>query len=152
MRELWTLFKHFDLYNLFRAPTHNPFIQFFRYIFVGGFATVADWAVFWLLDKTHPEWMYFSTAVAFTAGLGVNYILSKHFVFSDSSIHNKLIEFAVYLVTGLIGLGLTELIMYVLASRLGFDRMLTKIVATIVVFAWNFGSKKILLYRKRHFK
>ncbi|MBE6798446.1 MAG: GtrA family protein [Ruminococcaceae bacterium] len=152
MKELWMYFKHFDMHNLFRAPTHNPFIQFFRYIFVGGFATIADWAVFYILDSTHPEWMYFSTALAFLAGLGVNYVLSKHFVFPLSSKYSKLTEFAVYIVTGLVGLGLTELIMFILASKLGVGHMMTKIIATATVFAWNFGSKKYLLYRKRHFK
>lgn len=152
MKELLTYLKHFDLRNLFHTPTHNSFIQFFRYLFVGGFATVADWAVFYLLDSTHPEWMYFSTAAAFLAGLGVNYVLSKHFVFPLCSKYHKLTEFAVYIVTGLIGLGMTELIMFILADKLGVGHMTTKIIATAVVFAWNFGSKKILLYRKRHFK
>lgn len=152
MKELFEYLLHLNLNGLFRTPTHNPYIQFFRYIFVGGLATVADWAVFYLLDKLNPHWMYLSTAVAFIVGLGVNYILSISFVFPHGSSHNKLTEFLVYLVTGIIGLGLTELLMFVFVDRMSLGHMTAKVIATAAVFAWNFGSKKILLYRKRHFK
>lgn len=153
MKELFHLIATHDLNGLFRKETHNGFIQFFRYIFVGGIATVADWGMLFVLDLLHPNLLYVSVAVAFCAGLGVNYLLSKKFVFhAHSSGYSKLTELGVYLVTGLIGLGLTELIMYVLVSLLDLGHMLSKVVATALVFAWNFGSKKLILYRKRNFK
>lgn len=152
MRELLALIKRHDLYNLFCPPTHNPFVQFFRYMFVGGIATIVDLGVFYILDSNRPEWLYFSTGAAFAAGLLVSYLLSKHFVFTDVAVHSKLTEFLIYFITGIIGLGLSELIMFLFASRLDLNHMLTKIAATAVVFLWNFGSKKIILYRKRHFE
>lgn len=148
MKELLTLIKHFQLNKLFRTPTYNPFIQFFRYIFVGSIATATDWLVFYITDTAHPDWLYLSTASAFIAGLLVNYILSKAFVFPGSAIKNKTIEFLIYFIIGLIGLGLTELIMYIFASQLDLSHMAIKIAATVIVFFWNFGSKKIILYRK----
>ena len=149
MRELWALLIHLRFNNLFRTPTNNPFVQFFRYLFVGGIATITDWCAFYIIDKLNPEWLYFSTAVSFIAGLSVNYILARHFVFTESSIDSKFAEFIIYLITGLAGLGLTELLMFILAGKLGIHRMSAKVIATAAVFLWNFGSKKILLYRKR---
>ena len=50
MRELLTLLRRRDVQGLFRKPTTNAMVQFFRYAFVGGFAAVVDWAVVWLVE------------------------------------------------------------------------------------------------------
>ena len=58
-------------------------------------------------------------------------------------------KFPVYFVTGVIGLVFTELFMLLFDGVFGMHYMLAKIITTAVVFIWNFGSKKIILYRKR---
>jgi putative flippase GtrA len=152
MKELLKLIKSFNLNELFKKNTDNTYIQFFRYIFVGGAATVADWGVLWLLKGVMHDGLYFSTAVAFLFGLLVNYILSKLLVFKGTpSGKGYIYEFLVYILTGLIGLGFTEGIMYLLCDLAGLYYMLAKVIATAVVLIWNFGSKKIILYRKSDF-
>jgi hypothetical protein len=42
MGEFFLLLKSFNLKGLFIAPTENSFLQFFRYAFVAGIATIAD--------------------------------------------------------------------------------------------------------------
>ena len=149
LKEFLRLVAAHDFNGIFRGETHSGFVQFFRYIFVGGVATVADWGILFILDRLFPELLYLSVALAFCAGLAVNYLFSVKFVFhSHLSGGGRLGEIAVYIITGLIGLGLTELIMHFAASVFLFDIMISKIVATALVFAWNFGSKKIILYRK----
>ncbi len=152
MKELWMLIKSFNLHCLFKSPTNNPFVQFFRYIFVGGIATVVDWGIFYFLQTTFPKTLYVSAAISFCSGLFVNYILSKLLVFTHCPIKSRLVEFLIYLVTGLVGLGLTEIILLMLIDGLNIHFMISKVTATVIVFIWNFGSKKILLYRKRRFK
>ena len=51
MRELLSLLRRMDVQGLFRRPTTNAMVQFFRYAFVGGFAAVVDWAVVWLVER-----------------------------------------------------------------------------------------------------
>lgn len=149
MKELFHLIVTLDLDGLFKKTTNNGFLQFFRYIFVGGIATIADWGVLFTLDSFFPKMLYFSVALSFIVGLCVNFLLSKKFVFhTNTSGFDRVTEFMIYLVTGLIGLGLTELIMFVSVELLDFGHMLSKVIATILVLAWNFGSKKILLKRK----
>ncbi len=157
MHELIRLIKHRKIKALFMAKTHNTFIQFFRYLFVGGFASVVDWGVLWLLyDKLGAFSFigradeYISIAIAFLCGLFVNYILSMHFVFTGiakNKTHTS--KFPVYLITGVIGLLFTELFMLLFDGVFGIHYMVAKIITTAIVFLWNFGSKKIILYRKR---
>ena len=150
MHELIRLIKHKKIKALFMAKTHNTFIQFFRYLFVGGFASVVDWLALWFFYEKASIYEYVSIAMAFVCGLMANYILSSHFVFTGIAKDKKhTTKFPVYFTTGLIGLGFTELFMLLFDGVLGIHYMVSKIITTAVVFIWNFGSKKILLYRKR---
>ena len=50
MRELLSLLRRRDVQGLFRKPTTNAMVQFFRYAFVGGFAALREQAVDSLLQ------------------------------------------------------------------------------------------------------
>ena len=45
LTEVKQILKQHQFKKLFSGDTENTFIQFFRYCFVGGFATVVDWAL-----------------------------------------------------------------------------------------------------------
>ncbi len=148
MRELIDLIKRGRFKALFLSDTQNAYIQFFRYVFVGGAATVVDWTFLWFFYDVVGIYKYLSVALSFLLGLLTNFLLSDRFVFSNvpeaRSTANK---FSVYLITGLIGLGLTELFMLLFDGLLGLHYMIAKIVTTAIVLAWNFFSKKIALYK-----
>lgn len=150
MKEFWTLLTHFDLKGLLLRPTTNPFLQFARYIFVGGFATIVDWGVMYLMtDALHVHYLL-SSAFAFLAGLLTNFLLSKLLVFKASGTRFSVsIEFIGYGFIGLMGLAFTELILYLLTSVLGVHYMLSKVAATFIVLFWNYFARKTLLYRNQ---
>lgn len=147
MKEFFKAILDFNLNRLFREKTTNIFIQFFRYIFVGGFAFLADAFTLWLCEK----WMNYliAAAIAFVVGLAVNYALSIWFVFSESSkVKNKVKEFVVYGIIGLIGLLITEGIMYLFTDVFGLYFLISKIIAAEIVLVWNFVARKVVLYNK----
>ena len=144
MKEFFKAILDFNLNRLFREKTTNIFIQFFRYIFVGGFAFLADAFTLWLCEK----WMNYmiAAAIAFVVGLAVNYAL--WFVFSESSkVKNKVKEFVVYGIIGLIGLLITEGIMYLFTDVFGLYFLISKIIAAAIVLVWNFAARKVVLYK-----
>lgn len=148
MKEFFEAIFSFNLKRIFCSPTQNSLLQFFRYGFVGGIATLADWLALFLLT----EWVFnhylISSVIAFFAGLGVNFLLSKKFVFSgEKNEHSPSTEFAVYAIIGVIGLLLTIGIMNVLTEKLMWHYMVSKIISTVVVFVWNFAARKVVLYR-----
>ena len=146
MKEFFKAILDFNLNRLFREKTTNIFIQFFRYIFVGGFAFLADAFTLWLCEK----WMNYmiAAAIAFVFGLAVNYALSIWFVFSESSkVKNKVKEFVVYGIIGLIGLLITEGIMYLFTDVFGLYFLISKIIAAAIVLVWNFAARKVVLYK-----
>ncbi|MBQ3463715.1 MAG: GtrA family protein, partial [Clostridia bacterium] len=75
---------------------------------------------------------------------------SVAFVFSESSrVKNRVREFLVYAVIGIIGLGLTEIIMYILTDLCHFYFMFSKVISAIIVLIWNFVARKKILYTNR---
>lgn len=148
MKEFFALLKDFDLKGIFLTPTKNGFLQFFRYLFVGGIATVVDWGVLMGLTELLQLHHLVSAIFAFVAGLGTNFLLSKLLVFSASEAKtNSLLEFLGYALIGLVGLGMTELILFLFTDGLSLHYMLSKAIATAVVLVWNYLARKLLLYK-----
>lgn len=147
MKELFDYIFKLDFKSLFITKSSNTFIQFFRYIFVGGVAFLADGGSLFLITTIGVNYLI-SVIFAFVIGLAVNYGLSRLLVFENSSVNGK-IEFLVYGIIGVIGLGFTEIIMYVLTEIAGLYFMVSKVIATIIVLVWNFVARKITLYKKK---
>ena len=64
-------------------------IQFFRYCFVGGAATIVDWGLSSLLFyfAFHQSYAVIANGLSFVAGLLANYFLSTFWVFRSSKIN-----------------------------------------------------------------
>jgi putative flippase GtrA len=131
---------------LFKGETNDTLVQLFRYLLVGGLAFVIDFAALYLLHRFAGLHYLLSAALAFGLGLATNYSISILWVFDQRSVKNPLVEFAIFGALGVMGLGITELTLYLLTGLLGFDVMLSKALATAITFAWNFASRKILLF------
>jgi putative flippase GtrA len=131
------------------ADTGDVRIQFFRYLFVGGLAFVVDFGTLWLLTSRFGLHYLLSAAFAFLAGLAVNYLLSIAWVFKERRMSSRREEFLGFGAIGLAGLGFNEAGMWLLCGLAGLDYRLAKIVTTAVVFLWNFGARKMMLFRAR---
>ena len=149
MKEFLQLLKRFDLKAIFFTPTTNGLIQFFRYVFVGGIATIVDWGVLFLLTDGLGIHHLISAIFSFIAGLAANFVLSKLFVFkaNEARVEPRL-EFLAYGFIGVIGLGMTELILLCCTGWLHWHYMLSKVIATALVLVWNYLARKMLVYKQ----
>ena len=127
-------------------------LQFVKYCFAGGVAFVFDFLTLTFIHMvvfTNFEYsVYLGTAVGFIVGTLINYLISKKLVFVTNSAYAKRtsIEFIVFLLIGLFGLFITELGMFVGTQMLRVSYVITKILMAIIVLAWNFVARRILLY------
>ena len=137
----------FNIKGILIEPTESVAIQAFRAFIVGGIAFIADAGVLWMLSLTGLH--YLTCAVfGFLVGLTVNFVLSTRFVFKGKASLGRFGEIAVYVVVSLVGLGLTEVLLWLFTEIAGFYFMISKCIAALLVFAWNFTARKIILYRK----
>ncbi len=61
----------------------------------------------------------------------------------------QLAEFAGFAAIGVAGLGLNEAILWMTTEAAGFHYLISKIIATAVVFLWNFAARKYLLFHEK---
>lgn len=114
------------------GKTTNLFIQFFRYTLVGGLAFVVDLVLLFVLTE-YAHWHYLvSATLSFLAGLLVNYILSTQWIFRSSKIKNKKIEFILFGLIGVIGLGLNNVLLYFFTDLIGLYYMLSKLITAVL--------------------
>lgn len=134
------------LRNLFIENTQNVYVQFLRYGFVAAVSLAVDFGVLVVL-KEYAQFHYLVAAsLSFILGLLTNYSLSKLWVFHSSKLESNHKEFLIFFVIGLIGLLMTDLLMWTFTDLLGVYYVLSKAVATILVYFWNFGARKKILF------
>ncbi len=132
--------------KIFINSTNNTFLQLFRYAFVGGVAFIVDFGLLYALTEYAHFHYLLSASFAFIVGLVINYLLSKIWVFSSNTIKKRWIEFAVFSLIGIVGLGLTNLFLWVFTDYCAIHYMFSKVLTTIIVFFWNFFARKIILF------
>ena len=86
--------------------------QFMRYLVVGGIAFVVDFGVLLLLTELFDLHYLASAAAGFCCGLVTIYILSITWVFNIRSLESKRVEFVIFVIIGVAGLGWTVLLLY----------------------------------------
>lgn len=133
--------------KLFKDTTENSYIQFIRYAFVGGAAFLADFSSLFIFKEFFNLHYLLANAIAFIIGLLTNYFLSISWVFNKRVIGNSWAEFFIFAVIGFIGLGFNELIMWYFTDKARFHYMFSKILATGIVYFWNFFVRKFILFK-----
>ena len=153
--------------ELFVGDTDHTGIQFFRSLFVGGVATIADMAVMVLLKELFGMSESLAAVFSFIVGLTVNYIISTFWVFAKAKVKNRAADFLAFTMISIIGLGLTQLIIApfaekgilgegILVSNAVFGSLVPvdkyyiigKMLAVVLVYMWNFFARKYFLYNK----
>lgn len=151
------------------------FWEIFRFLLVGGTATLVDYFVFWIFDGllfpliSDAAWwttvsLILATAFGFCAGLIVNWLLSVSFVFKqvknkEESTSKK--SFVIFTVIGVIGLIITEIGILALVAILpefslfgtsallgtSWAKWLAKVIMTCIVLVWNYVGRKLFVFK-----
>lgn len=141
--------------NLFKSALsdkRNVVGQFLRYFVTGGLAFVVDFGVFSLALYYYEIHYLIANLIGLMAGNVVNYLLSLGWVFSAEKRKmekHRLLEIVVFVIISLVGVGLNELLMFLLVGYGNFNEMLSKIVAAGIVLIYNFLARKFILFHKR---
>ena len=147
------------------------FWEIFRFLLVGGTATVVDYAITYLFFHfILPESLVgfflattFSVIFGFTCGLLINWFLSVYFVFR--AVKNKAESsskkaFLIFTLIGVIGLGITWLGMLLVDVLPAFQIFgvenflgepwkwwMMKVVMTCIVLVWNYVGRKLFVFK-----
>ena len=129
--------------------TENTYVQGFRYLFAGAAGFSADLLVLFILTHYLDVYYLLSAMVSFMAGITITYLVSIKWVFGRRSGYGRRKEFAIFSLIGVIGLLITLASMWLLTDILHIYFLISKIVATVLVYFWNFSARKKLLFDVR---
>lgn len=126
--------------------------QFARYFVTGGLASIADFGVFAIALYCFNVHYLASNLIGLSAGNVVNYLLTVSWVFGTQKRkmeNNRPLEIFVFVLISLLGMAFNEILMYVGIGLLGIQEMISKIIAAAIVLLWNFGARKLILFRSK---
>ena len=121
----------------------------FKYALVGGVAFLLDFGLLFFLTEYLHVYYVLSATAAFVAGLLCNYILSVYWVFQERALSNRLTEFLVFSLIGVVGLLLNDGLIWSLTEMGGMHYLASKVLAAVVIFFWNFFARRQLLFISR---
>lgn len=125
--------------------------QILKFGVVGGIAFVIDYGLMVFLTEVFKVPALISAAISFTVSVIFNYIASVKWVFDvDKEKNSKTKELIVFIILSVIGLGINELIMWIMDKEFGIYYMISKIVATAFVMCYNFITRKLFLEKKKN--
>lgn len=116
-----------------------------KYLVVGGFCTIVDIGLLYLLTSLGVHYL-FAAAISFITGVTLNYFMCTGWIFRKSKIKNKGVEITLYFVISTIGLLISLLGIWLLTELLSLHYMLSKLLATMATLVWNFLSRKYFLH------
>jgi putative flippase GtrA len=138
---------HSLIHSVFAEKTDKTLLQLIRYTFVGGLAFIVDFGTLYLLTNYLQIYYLISALIAFLLGLAINYLLSIKWVFDKRNVQNRKLEFILFMIIGVVGLGLNELFLWFLTDILLLYYLISKIVTSIIVYLWNFFARKFILFK-----
>lgn len=122
--------------------------QILRFGVVGIIAFAVDYGLFLLLTEVCHIHYLLANIVAFLVSVIVNYILSVTFVFDVDKNRGVGAQFTFFTAMSAVGLGINELMLWLLSGLLPIPTSVSKLAATAVVMVYNFVTRKLFLERK----
>lgn len=127
--------------------------QFLSYFCVGGLAAIVEWVMFFLFSSVIRIEYLVSTVLAFIFSTTANWLLGRIMTFRGNTKYEGKAFKEIVLVFAVSGIGLlfNLLLMYLFVTVLGLDTdilmTLSKVMATGIVFVWNFLIRKFWIYK-----
>lgn len=121
------------------------FQQIFKFGIVGGIAFIIDYGIMVISKELLGFSILLSAGLGFTISVIFNYIASVKWVFNVNKDINEKKNFILFMIFSVIGLILTELIMFVGTNIINISYLIVKIAATAIVMFFNFITRKLFL-------
>lgn len=121
-------------------------VRFIRFGIVGASGMIVDFGVTWLCKEKLRWNKYLSNSLGFVISATNNYLWNRVWTFESES-QAVAREYISFVVIAVIGLGLNNLIIYLLHDKLHLNFYLSKLIAIGCVTLWNFSMNYVFTFR-----
>lgn len=112
-------------------------MKFLKFCVVGFSGMVVDFGTTWLCKEKFGWNKYVSNSIGFTLAATNNYLWNRLWTFQSTSSEIP-VEYGKFLLIAIIGLGINNLVIYLLHDKLKLNFYLSKLIAIGIVTVWNF--------------
>jgi putative flippase GtrA len=130
----------------FADPVENIALQVPRALVASVLALTIDFGIYVVCHRVAGMPATLAAVFGYLAGGVLQYVLCSLWVFS-TSLKNDATGFTAFTVLSLVGLGITWVVILVAHDWSGVPAEPAKCAAVGLAFAWNFLSRKFLLFR-----
>lgn len=131
-----------------KCMQNKLFMQIMKFGVVGGLAFLIDYIILIIGKEIFHMQTLIAAAIAFTISVIFNYIASVKWVFEVDEEKSKQKNFILFIALSILGLILTEIIMYIGTDKMKISYLIVKIIATAIVMVFNFITRKIFLEKR----
>jgi len=117
-----------------------------RYFFVGSAAALVDIGLFAVFARLLGYNYLIVAACTFVVATGVNYGLSVRRVFESRVRFSRPYEIALVFAVSAIGLAINQGVLFAAVS-LGNELIISKVLATGIVFGWNYFARANFVFK-----
>ena len=121
-------------------------LKFLKFCAVGFSGMLIDFGITWLLKEKARINKYIANSTGFILAATSNYIWNRVWTF-ESRNSEIAIEYFSFILISVAGLGINNLVIYLLNDKLKFNFYLSKLLAIGVVTIWNFIMNFIITFR-----
>lgn len=116
-----------------------------KFCVVGCSGMLVDFFFTWLCKEKLKWNKYISNSIGFILAATNNYVWNRIWTFQSQNLEVAR-EYISFIVISLIGLGLNNLIIYLVHEKLHFNFYLSKIIAIGCVTLWNFSLNYVFTF------
>ena len=120
-------------------------IRFVKFGMVGAVGVLVDFSVTWLCKEQLGCNKYLSNTLGFCLAVLNNYLLNKYFTFHDRGAPDPG-QLGKYFIISLIGLGISNVFIYLLQTYTRQNFYASKILVVLMVFIWNFWANSYFTF------
>ncbi|WP_242927941.1 GtrA family protein [Pontibacter vulgaris] len=121
-------------------------IKFLKFGLVGLSGLAIDFGLTYLAKEKLRWNKYVANSLGFIVACTSNYILNRTWTFQnyDTAVVQQYLKFVT---VSVVGLGLSNLLVYLLHDRLGLNFYVAKLIAIGLVMLWNFSANYLFTFK-----
>ena len=120
---------------------HSRLYEIVRFVLVGGACFILDYGLLYVLTEYCGLYYLLSAGISFTVSVFVNYWLCLVCVFHGANAQTRRAKM-LFFGSSIAGLGLNQLLMWMLVDLAGIYYMIAKLIAAAIVMVWNYVLKR----------
>ncbi len=126
----------------------SQLVKLGSYLIVGGGATIVEWVCYRIFSHAIGMQYLVATTLAIVISTFSNWLFGRLLTFRHAEKQNLWKEIGKIYVISIVGLLLNLLLMWLLHGVLGMWDMLAKMLATGIVFLYNYSIRIFFVYKK----